>query len=304
QYWIDSLNPITWLTTFWRMRRFRPDAVVLQWWTAFWTPVWSALGLLNRILLHKPLIYICHNVLPHERHIWDLYLARLALFWGTRFVVQSSQEGERLLSLNPGAQMDIVPHPVYDMFADQRVTREKAREQLGLPAKVPILLFFGIVRDYKGLADVISALPEIRIRLGDARLVVAGEFWDDKRPYLEMIDELGIGDLVIIDDRYIPNEEVALYFSAADVLVAPYRRVTGSGVVQMARSFGLPIIDSAIAGRDDEPALAGDTVSEAEWCNAVVRFLERGRPELTNTAQQIEASASFQEVARVLERPL
>jgi glycosyltransferase involved in cell wall biosynthesis len=248
QYWIDSLNPFTWLATFWRIHRYRPDAIVLQWWATFWAPVWSVLGVLNRIFLQKPLIYICHNVLPHEVRWWDSLLAKVALRWGTRFIVQSAEEERQLLSLLSRAQTVVVPLPIFDVFANRRVTKVEARARLGLPLDVPVLLFFGIVREYKGLQDLLAALPGVRGRLGKVLLLVAGEFWEDKRPYQEMIEQLAIDDSVIIDDRYIPNEEVPVYFSAADVLVAPYRRVTGSAAVQMARGFGVPVVTTWMGG--------------------------------------------------------
>ncbi len=261
RYWIDSLNPLTWLATFWRIRRYRPDALILQWWTTFWAPVWFVLGGLNRLFLRKPLVYICHNVLPHEVRWWDPWLARAVLRWGTQFIVQSEDEERRLLSLLSKVQTTVVPMPVFDMFANQRIPKEEARRHLGLPVDVPILLFFGIVRKYKGLQDLLAAMPEIRAHLGRVVLLVAGEFWEDKQPYLEMIERLGIGDSVIIEDRYIPNEEVGLYFSAADVLVAPYRRVTGSGAVQMARGFGVPIVTVREAGTEAADERAGLVVS-------------------------------------------
>jgi len=259
RYWIDSLNPITWLTTFWRIRRYQPDAVILQWWTTFSAPVGFVLGLLNRLFLQRPLIIICHNVLPHEVRWWDPWLAKVVLRWGTRFIVQSVEEERRLTALIPGAQVVVVPHPVYDMFAGERIPKEEARKWLGLPLDVPVLLFFGIVREYKGLQDVLTALPEVRARLGRVILLVAGEFWEDKLPYLEMIERLGVGDLVVVEDRYIPNEEVPLYFSAADVLVAPYRRVTGSGVVQMARGMGVLAITTDVCGGEPKVTIDGET---------------------------------------------
>jgi glycosyltransferase involved in cell wall biosynthesis len=255
-YWLDSLNPFTWLATFQRIRQYRPDEIVLQWWTPYWAPVWLVLGMLSRLSLQSPLVYICHNVLPHEVRWWDPWLARLVLRWGKRFIVQSMMERERLLSLLPWAHVDIVPHPPYDMFAHQQIPKEDARRQLGLPQDLPVLLFFGIVREYKGLKDILQALPAIQGSLGKVILVVAGEFWDDKQPYLEMIEQLGISSSVWIDDRYIPNEEVAVYFSAADGLVASYRQVTGSGVTQMASAFGLPLLYATAGGAIETTAEA------------------------------------------------
>jgi len=270
-YWIDSLNPLTWLNTFWHISRYQPDAVILQWWTTFWAPVWYTLGVLNRLFLRRPLVVICHNVLPHEARWWDTLLARIVLRWGNRFVVQSAEEKRRLESLIPGAQIAVAPHPVYDMFAGEKIPKEEARKELGLPLDTPVLLFFGIVRKYKGLQDLLVALPSIQARLGRVVLVVAGEFWEDKQPYLEMIRRMGIDESVVIEDRYIPNEEVSIYFSASDALMALYRRVTGSGAIRMAQGFGLPVVTTlpqaglevvdgekqvTVVGRNDPQSLA------------------------------------------------
>lgn len=275
KYWIDSLNPITWLTTFWRILRYRPDVLVLQWWTTFWSPVWFTLGILNHLFLRRPLVFICHNVLPHEVRRWDPWLARMVLRWGTRFIVQSDEERNRLLFLLPKAQATVVSLPVFDMFVRDRVPKEEARRRLGLPLNVPVLLFFGIVREYKGLKEILAAIPEVRARLGKVVLLVIGEFWEDKQPYLEMIERLGIDDSVIIQDRYIPNEEVPLYFSAVDLLLAPYQCKTGSGVVRMAQGFRLPFITTSTEGvytEDDRigiPIFPGDARTLAQ---AIVQY--------------------------------
>jgi glycosyltransferase involved in cell wall biosynthesis len=266
-YLIDSVNPLTWLKAFGHIRSYRPDVVVLQWWVTFWAPVWWALGLLNRFFLHRPILFICHNVLPHEERWWDPVLGRQALRWGSAFSVQSAEEKAKLLALLPEASVEICPHPVYDMLAGERAPKAQARERLGLPLEATILLHFGIVREYKGLADLLAAMPKVRENEDRVLLVIAGEFWDDKQPYIESIRELGIGGTVQVDDRYIPNEEVALYFSAADLLVAPYRRVTGSGPVQMAHGFDLPVVTTDV----------GDTAAiEAEGLGLLVPAADPG----------------------------
>ena len=281
QYWIDPLNPFTWLTTFRRIRAYGPQAIIQQWWTPFWAPVWFALGAWNSLCGRSPLIVLCHNVLPHESHWWDAGLAKIVLRWGTGFITQSLAEKDLLLRLLPGARAVVCPHPAYDLLADQRLPREQAREQLRLPEDAPVLLFFGIVREYKGLLDLLTALPQVRERLGDVLLVVAGEFWDDAGPYRRAIRRLGIEDAVVLDARYIPNEEVAVYFSAADLLVAPYRRVTGSGTVQLAVGFGLPVVTTRVGGlaedgRDNDEMLVppADPKALAEAIIAHFRSLE------------------------------
>lgn len=275
RYWIDSLNPFTWWSTFWRIRKHQPDLVILQWWTTFWAPAWFLLGALTRLCLRRPLLFLCHNVLPHEARWWDRGLARLVLSWGNRFITQSENEKDRLLALLSGSQVEVVPHPVYDMFADQRVPKSQARDLLGVPQEVPILLFFGMVREYKGLMDLLLAFPRIQASLGNSLLLVAGEFWDDVGPYQEMIEELGIGESVRVTNEYIANERVPLYFCAADLLVAPYRRVTGSGVVQMARGFGLPVITTqGVEGAENLGQALVAPGNVQELASAVIRFFQ------------------------------
>ncbi|MBN2002111.1 MAG: glycosyltransferase [Anaerolineae bacterium] len=275
-YWIDSINPATWLYAFLKIAQYRPDIVVLQWWTTFWSLVWLTLGLLTRCVLRKPLVFICHNVLPHETRWWEPLLTSLVLNFGTGFVVQSSQEHTSLLRIIPKARDAIVPTPIYAMFSDCTWSQEQARSHLGLECDANVLLFFGIVRPYKGLEDLLYALPQICQQLGKTRLIVAGEIWGDTRSYTDLVHELGLEPVVSFEDRYIPNEEIGMYFAAADVLVAPYRHVTGSAVLQMGIGFGCPIITTRV----------GDAAKLAEG-NPAIQLVEPGnRQELVQTIVQ------------------
>lgn len=276
-YWIDSLNPLSWVLTFLRIRRYRPDIIVLQWWTTFWAPVWLTLSFLNGLLLRKPLAYICHNVLPHEANWLDTLIARWVLGEGKAFIVQSASEEQQLRNLLPEAQIAVVPHPVNDMFANSLPEKHEALCYLRLPPDVPILLFFGIVRPYKGLEELLYAMPEIQQKLGRVILLIAGEFWEGKARCEQLIEQLGISELVIIDDRYIPNEELLFYFAAADVLIAPYRQVTGSAVVQVALGCGLPVITTSVGGmpgviHEGENGLLVPPNSSDALAEAVVKY--------------------------------
>ena len=242
EYLLDAVNPLTWMRVARRIEQYSAEVVVIQWWTTFWAPAFAALARasVNRGL---PLLYLIHNVLPHETRFYDPWLARLALREGTSFIVQSETEGKRLQSLLPNSTIHTFEHPAYRMFTHQMVEAEDARRHLGLPGEgVPIVLAFGIVRPYKGLRYLLEAIRVLRDRREHVFLIVAGEFWEPKTFYLELAERLGISSQVRFDDRYIPNEEVALLFSAADAFVAPYVGGTQSGAVRLALGFGTPVV--------------------------------------------------------------
>lgn len=298
KFWLDSLNPLTWLTTFGRMRSFAPQVIVLQWWTTFFAPIWLVFLLLNKLLLDAPIVFICHNVLPHEERWLDRWIVWCVLGQSSQIVVQSEVEYARVVALLPKAAVSIVPHPVHDIlatdiFAAKRVLPLDARQSLGITDGQFVLLFFGMIRAYKGLRELLYALAVVCDTYPAVRLLIAGEFWEDKREYLALIQRLGLDDFVTIDDRYIPNENVACYYAAADLLVAPYRHHTGSAVIQVAAALQLPLItlnnlpvESRGASLSSESALFKQRVehlTEAILAHAHVEFNQNGRPSIKKT---------------------
>ncbi len=260
--------------------------------------------LLNRLFLRCPVLIICHNVLPHETRRYDVLLAKLTLRLATHLIVQSEEEEQRLLALAPHASSSVVPHPLYDMFVHQSTARPAARAQLGLPAESPILLFFGIVRPYKGLSELIRAFPAIQEAVQDIRLVIAGEFWEDKNDYLKMIENLALDDVILIDDRYIPNEEVAVYFSAADALAAPYRLKTGSGVSQLANAFNLPVIAVPTVNGSSSPRQETGSERVEQVAIAVIDFFQHVDPAadagIVSATSQVSSEASIDPTWKLL----
>ncbi|MEM2890190.1 MAG: glycosyltransferase [Candidatus Hadarchaeum sp.] len=248
EYLLTPFNPWTWLHTANYIKVLKPELVILQHWTTYWSPAFGSLGILLK-RINTPLLYIIHNIYPHERHLFDTLLSYYALKQGDAFICQSDKEANTLRKIFPHARVTIIPHPVYEMF-NKAIPKEKARQVLNLPQDKPIILFFGIVRKYKGLQFLLEAIAYLKYQGRQVYLVVAGEFWD-KTNYMKQITQLQIADLVRLEDRYIPNEEVPFYFSAADVFVAPYTGGTQSGAVKIALAYGLPcVVTAAIASSE------------------------------------------------------
>lgn len=240
EYLLDPVYPWTWRRTAVILRRENPDLVLIQWWTTFWSFAYAFVaGALKRNKIR--VAYLIHNVIPHEARPWDRILAKMALGRGDAFLVQSSGQQEALRDLIPAARVERVEHPVYDMFSEQKMDRAAARRKLGLPEDLPLILFFGIVRPYKGLTSLVAAVGQLAAEGQKVGLYIAGEFWEDIQKYREQIDRMNLAGQVWIDNRYIPNEEVPVVFSAADVFAAPYTNATQSGAVKMALGFGLPL---------------------------------------------------------------
>ncbi len=247
--WIDSVNPVSWQRAGQRMAAWRPDAVVLSHWLPFFVPAYlGTLRALRRAMQKggapAPRVTLfLHNVFPHKAFPATRPLMKRLLGRADAFFTLSEHVTADLETLRPGADVYEGFHPVYDIF-EPPMPPAQARAELGLPDG-RTLLFFGLVRPYKGLDILLDAMPRIHRETG-ARLVVAGEFYDNKDELLAQAARLGLdaGEAPIVRffPGYIPNESVHRYFSAADALVQPYRRATPSGVAQTAFFFGKPMI--------------------------------------------------------------
>ena len=242
---IDSMNPLTWLSAGKHIRNLAADWVVIQWWHPFFGPCLASIA--SRAKERSKVAFICHNVLPHEKLPFGRALTLRALRHGDGFIVHSEQDASDLRSLLPGLSPDAVRktiHPQYELFPVTGMSREAARIRLGVEG--PMMLFFGLVRKYKGLMDLIEAMALIRNR--DVTCLAVGEFYDKKEAYEARIGALGLSDRIRLIDQYVPNEEVEPYFAAADVVILPYRSATQSGIVQMAFRFGRPVISTMVGG--------------------------------------------------------
>lgn len=275
---LDSVNPFTWWRAGVRLRALDPDLLVVPWWHSFFGP---SLGTAARTARHgnRPKrIFLTHNVEPHEPTPVDRWLADYGLGAADGFLVHARAEAERLRPRARGRPIRVHPHPSYEFFSERSPSREAARAAIG--ARGRVILFFGYVRAYKGLGDLLEA---VRLARRDAwdQLYVVGEFYEPRSIYEAALRDPALWGKVTIVDRYVANEEVAAYFAAADVVALPYRSATGSGIAQVAFGAGVPVIATRTGGLEDvvEDGVSGLLVEPSDprgLSRAIERFFDEG----------------------------
>ena len=242
---IDSINPFNWISVARKIRRRRPDLLIFKYWLPFFGPCFGTIARIVKRGTSARVAVICDNVLPHERRPFDALFTRYTFRQTDFFIVQSDAVERELKAFWPDARYRKVPHPVYNIFGSP-MEKQRAKDLLGL-RDARILLFFGYVRRYKGLNVLLDALRLVPPDLG-VRLLVVGEFYDDEQKYRTQVRDLHLDDRVTIHSDYLPNEDVARYFSAADAVVLPYVSATQSGIAQIAYNFDKPVIATDVGG--------------------------------------------------------
>jgi glycosyltransferase involved in cell wall biosynthesis len=241
EFILDSISPISWWRTANRIRQWKPDLIVFQWWVTFWAPAFAVIAnLCRRSNIH--VLFLIHNVLPHEGGRIHQPLARLALSQGDSFIVHTEEEKKRLHGIIPRAHVQVCSLGIYDALVESKISKEEARKRLNIPKQAQLLLFFGIVRRYKGLIYLLEALSILKRQGQLVNLIIAGEFWEEKDFYLQKIKQFGLSELILIEDRYILNEELPLFFTACDAAVAPYTGGTQSAIAAVALGYQIPLI--------------------------------------------------------------
>lgn len=239
---LDSINPITYVTTAQKVKRFAPDIFITKYWMTFFGP---SLGYVAKKLNKKSKrISVLDNVIPHEKRFFDGFCNRFFLKHNDGFVVMSDAVLKDLLSIKPDAKYIRVNHPVYNHFPAP-IPQEQAQHALKLDPSKKTLLFFGFIRDYKGLDLLIQAMD---ILDGSYQLIIAGEVYGSFDKYQELIDNSTAKQRIALYNQYIGDNEVSDYFSAADVCVLPYKSATQSGITSIANHYNLPIIATNVGG--------------------------------------------------------
>lgn len=244
---INSVNPLNWRKVGKMIAKTQPDLVICKYWLPF---MGASLGTILRQIKknkHTKVITIIDNMIPHEQRIGDEALSRYFLKPVDAFVTMSQKVLEDTSIFDTKKPRILTPHPLYDQFGEIQ-SKALACKALNLNPEFKYFLFFGLIRDYKGLDWLITAFADHRLRNKGFKLLIAGEFYADKEKYLQIIREKGLENEVICADKFIPDSEVAHYFNAADVVVQPYKTATQSGVTQIAYHFEKPMIVTHVGG--------------------------------------------------------
>ncbi len=232
EFLINTANPFNIIKTALDINKDKPELVIIEWWHPYFAPCYRILC----AFIKAPVLFTCHNVFPHERFPFDTFLTKFTLRKGDFFILHSETEVKELLSILPKAKYRINMHPTYSAFRMKEVKERETKEKR--------LLFFGLVRPYKGLRILLEAMKGLR----DVYLTVAGDFGGTLKEYEELSRELGISERIELIDRYIPDKEVQGYFENCDAVVLPYISATQSGIAQVAFGFKKPVIATAVGG--------------------------------------------------------
>lgn len=282
-YPLNTVSPVSWQKTARQIKKANPDLVIVQWWHPWFAPCYASV--LRKIRKTAPVLFVCHNVLPHEGFPLKERLAKAVLKKGSAYIVHSGQDEADLVRLTGAPLFVHAVHPSYNQFRKRGISKQEARKELNIPEDQEMLLFFGFIREYKGLKHLIRALPRIKAARPNARLYVVGDFFENNKPeYEQLIRETGTSDDITLVDGYLPDDEVEPYFAAADLCVLPYESATQSGVIQIAYSFGLPVVATDVGGLpevvlNDQTGFIVPPKDENALAEAVIRFFEENKAE-------------------------
>lgn len=293
---LDSINPLTFAATARKINTTKPDILITQYWMPFLAPAMGSVA--GKMSDGVKKVGLLHNALPHESGRLDKKLLKSYLRKHDAFVVLSESVEEDLKRLYPGDYpICRLFHPLYDHFGEG-ITREEALKKLGIQPNKKVLLFFGLIRDYKGLDVLVESLKQ----LDDSyHLVIAGECYGDRSKYDALISAHQLGDRITFHERYIPDSEVATYFSAADLCVLPYRSATQSGITMVSMHFNTPVLATRVGGLGEtivngETGILVESADPSLVAAGIERYFDTMRPtEVHSLIGEVKKRLSWEE---------
>jgi glycosyltransferase involved in cell wall biosynthesis len=303
---VNSINPLNWWKIGREIKKKKPDLLIVKFWIPFMAPCLGTIARIVRRNKHTKVISIIDNIIPHEHRIGDRFLASFWVHSADAFIVMAKAVEKEMKQFTNSKPVLFNPHPIYDNFG-QPLDKNIAKQSLNLEMKTKYILFFGFIRDYKGLDLLLRAMTDDRIRKMGVKLLVAGEFYTDSAPYYHLIEDLGLKDVVEMHTDFIADSKVGLYFSASDVVVQPYKTATQSGVTQIAYHFEKPMITTNVGGLAEivENERDGFIVEPdpEEIKNAILRFYSENLEEkMTRFVKEDKKRFSWQKMLETIEK--
>ncbi|MGZ8511094.1 MAG: glycosyltransferase [Chitinophagaceae bacterium] len=281
---INSVNPLNWIKIGNRLKKENPDIIVVRYWLPFMGPALGTILRRVRKNKHTRIVCIADNIVPHEKRPGDKPFTSYFLKSCDAFITMSEKVMSDLRLFEKDKPAQLVQHPLYDNFGPI-IPKSAARKHLGLSENEKIILFFGFIRKYKGLDLLLEAIhilqqPNFKLQTSNLKLLVAGEFYEDEKQYLDLIENLGIKDQLILKTDFIPDSEVQYYLCAADAVIQPYRNATQSGVTPLAYHFEKPMVVTNVGGLPslvpDEKAGLVVEPHPASIANGILKFYQLG----------------------------
>lgn len=277
---VNSINPLNWLRIGKRIKKEKPDLVMVRYWLPFMAPALGSICRLIRKNKHSKVICLADNIIPHEKRPGDNVLTQYFMKSIDGMVAMSKSVLSDIDRFNPQLPRQLCPHPLFDNFGE-KINPQHAKKQLELEEETCYLLFFGFIRDYKGLDILLEAFADKRIAKLPVKLIIAGEFYTNPAPYLETINKPKLKNRIILKTDFIPDNEVNKYFCAADLVVQPYKTATQSGVTQIGYHFERPMLVTNVGGLPEiiPDQKVGYVVepNATEIANAIIDFYTKKR---------------------------
>ena len=301
---VNSINPFTWIKVGRKIKKMRPDILLIRFWLPFMGPCFGKIARIAKKNKYTKVISVLDNFIPHERRFGDAWMSKYFIKPVDGCAVMSYSVKADLRKTVTNKPIEYCPHPLFDHFGEI-IPKVEARKMIGVDPDSRWMLFFGLIRDYKGLDLLLRSMAEAETCQNDLKLIVAGEFYSDSTPYMQMVKDLGLSERVKFFPEFIPDNRVAAFFSAADIVVQPYKHATQSGVTQIAYHFNKPMIVTGVGGLTEmvpnEKVGFVVEVSPKAIAVAVNRFyMENREEEFTKGAEKEKAKYSWKRMEETI----
>ena len=273
---LTPYNPITWIPTFLKIKNWKPDILILKYWIPFFAPAFGFVIFLLKLFSKIRIIYLIDNIEFHEKWILGNFLTKFALSKADKLITLSESVYKDAMKLFPNKEVVLGFHPPYSCYNLQKYDKQKAKRELKLEKK-KVILFFGYIKPYKGLDILLDAFPLILKTIPDSHLLIVGEIYGSAEKYDELIKKNNIQKNMTFISDFVPNEEIELYFKAADVLALPYKQATQSGVAQIGYDFGLGAVATPVGGLSEmvihqKTGIIAGSTSSKDFAKAITDF--------------------------------